>query len=184
MYEKVKRFKKRIISALMALVMLLGCCGYTFTQSDTVKAAMSSPMEINKDGDIVWGTISHANPDSGKRFHTVGWNFTIIRDGKTDKTEKVMLSDKSKIKTSGSADSSRMSYVLYGIKDDYIDDHDYQLVANAIIEFRDYSNGGTLIGTATTKSQADGLARKCGMMNGPYFNDGYFNQKVKWSGVM
>lgn len=183
MYEKVKRFKKRIISALMALVMLLGCCGYTFTQSDTVKAAMSSPMEINKDGDIVWGTISHANPDSGKRFHTVGWNFTIIRDGKTYKTEKVMLSDKSKIKTSGSADSSRMSYVLYGIKDDYIDDHDYQLVANAIIEFRDYSNGGTLIGTATTKSQADGLARKCGMMNGPYFNDGYFNQKVKWSGV-
>lgn len=183
MCEKVKRFKKRIISALMALVMLLGCCGYTFTQSDTVKAAMSSPMEINKDGDIVWGTISHANPDSGKRFHTVGWNFTIIRDGKTYKTEKVMLSDKSKIKTSGSADSSRMSYVLYGIKDDYIDDHDYQLVANAIIEFRDYSNGGTLIGTATTKSQADGLARKCGMMNGPYFNDGYFNQKVKWSGV-
>lgn len=183
MYEKVKRFKKRIISALMALVMLLGCCGYTFTQSDTVKAAMSSPMEINKDGDIVWGTISHANPNSGKRFHTVGWNFTIIRDGKTYKTEKVMLSDKSKIKTSGSADSSRMSYVLYGIKDDYIDDHDYQLVANAIIEFRDYSNGGTLIGTATTKSQADGLARKCGMMNGPYFNDGYFNQKVKWSGV-
>lgn len=183
MYEKVKRFKKRIISAMMALVMLLGCCGYTFTQSDTVKAAMSSPMEINKDGDIVWGTISHANPDSGKRFHTVGWNFTIIRDGKTYKTEKVMLSDKSKIKTSGSADSSRMSYVLYGIKDDYIDDHDYQLVANAIIEFRDYSNGGTLIGTATTKSQADGLARKCGMMNGPYFNDGYFNQKVKWSGV-
>lgn len=183
MYEKVKRFKKRIISALMALVMLLGCCGYTFTQSDTVKAAMSSPMEINKDGDIVWGTISHANPDSGKRFHTVGWNFTIIRDGKTYKTEKVMLSDKSKIKTSGSADSSRMSYVLYGIKDDYIDDHDYQLVANAIIEFRDYSNGGTLIGTATTKSQADNLARKCGMMNGPYFNDGYFNQKVKWSGV-
>lgn len=183
MYEKVKRFKKRIISALMALVMLLGCCGYTFTQSDTVKAAMSSPMEINKDGDIVWGTISHANPNSGKRFHTVGWNFTIIRDGKTYKTEKVMLSDKSKIKTSGSADSSRMSYVLYGIKDDYIDDHDYQLVANAIIEFRDYSNGGTLIGTATTKSQADNLARKCGMMNGPYFNDGYFNQKVKWSGV-
>lgn len=183
MYEKVKRFKKRIISALMALVMLLGCCGYTFAQSDTVKAAMSSPMEINKDGDIVWGTISHANPDSGKRFHTVGWNFTIIRDGKTYKTEKVMLSDKSKIKTSGSADSSRMSYVLYGIKDDYIDDHDYQLVANAIIEFRDYSNGGTLIGTATTKSQADNLARKCGMMNGPYFNDGYFNQKVKWSGV-
>lgn len=183
MCEKVKRFKKRIISALMALVMLLGCCGYTFTQSDTVKAAMSSPMEINKDGDIVWGTISHANPNSGKRFHTVGWNFTIIRDGKTYKTEKVMLSDKSKIKTSGSADSSRMSYVLYGIKDDYIDDHDYQLVANAIIEFRDYSNGGTLIGTATTKSQADGLARKCGMMNGPYFNDGYFNQKVKWSGV-
>lgn len=183
MYEKVKRFKKRIISALMALVMLLGCCGYTFTQSDTVKAAMSSPMEINKDGDIIWGTISHANPNSGKRFHTVGWNFTIIRDGKTYKTEKVMLSDKSKIKTSGSADSSRMSYVLYGIKDDYIDDHDYQLVANAIIEFRDYSNGGTLIGTATTKSQADGLARKCGMMNGPYFNDGYFNQKVKWSGV-
>lgn len=183
MYEKVKRFKKRIISALMALVMLLGCCGYTFTQSDTVKAAMSSPMEINKDGDIIWGTISHANPNSGKRFHTVGWNFTIIRDGKTYKTEKVMLSDKSKIKTSGSADSSRMSYVLHGIKDDYIDDHDYQLVANAIIEFRDYSNGGTLIGTATTKSQADGLARKCGMMNGPYFNDGYFNQKVKWSGV-
>ena len=183
MYEKVKRIKKRIISALMALVILLGCCGYTFTQSDTVKAAMSSPMEINKDGDIVWGTISHANPDSGKRFHTVGWNFTIIRDGKTYKTEKVMLSDKSKIKTSGSADSSRMSYVLYGIKDDYIDDHDYQLVANAIIEFRDYSNGGTLIGTATTKSQADNLARKCGMMNGPYFNDGYFNQKVKWSGV-
>ena len=86
MYEKVKRFKKRIISAMMALVMLLGCCGYTFTQSDTVKAAMSSPMEINKDGDIVWGTISHANPDSGKRFHTVGWNFTIIRDGKTYKT--------------------------------------------------------------------------------------------------
>ena len=183
MYEKVKRFKKRIISALMALVMLLGCCGYTFTQSDTVKAAMSSPMEINKDGDIIWGTISHANPNSGKRFHTVGWNFTIIRDGKTYKTEKVMLSDKSKIKTSGSADSSRMSYVLYGIKDDYIDDRDYQLVANAIIEFRDYSNGGILIGTATTKSQADGLARKCGMMNGPYFNDGYFNQKVKWSGV-
>lgn len=183
MYEKVKRFKKRIISALMALVMLLGCCGYMFTQSDTVKAAMSSPMEINKDGDIIWGTISHANPNSGKRFHTVGWNFTIIRDGKTYKTEKVMLSDKSKIKTSGSTDSSRMSYVLYGIKDDYIDDHDYQLVANAIIEFRDYSNGGTLIGTATTKSQADGLARKCGMMNGPYFNDGYFNQKVKWSGV-
>ena len=183
MCEKVKRFKKSIISALMALVMLLGCCGYTFTQSDTVKAAMSSPMEINKDGDIVWGTISHANPDSGKRFHTVGWNFTIIRDGKTYKTEKVMLSDKSKIKTTGSADSSRMSYVLYGIKDDYIDDRDYQLVANAIIEFRDYSNGGTLIGTATTKSQADNLARKCGMMNGPYFNDGYFNQKVKWSGV-
>lgn len=183
MYEKVKRFKKRIISAMMALVMLLGCCGYTFTQSDTVKAAMSSPMEINKDGDIVWGTTSHANPDSGKRFHTTGWNFTIIRDGKTYKQEKVMLTDKSKIKTTGSSDSSRMSYVLYGIKDDYIDDRDYQLVANAIIEFRDYSNGGTLIGTATTKSQADGLARKCGMMNGPYFNDGYFNQKVKWSGV-
>lgn len=183
MCEKVKRFKKRIISALMALVMLLGCCGYTFTQSDTVKAAMSSPMEINKDGDIVWGTTSHANPDSGKRFHTTGWNFTIIRDGKTYKQEKVMLTDKSKIKTTGSSDSSRMSYVLYGIKDDYIDDRDYQLVANAIIEFRDYSNGGTLIGTATTKSQADGLARKCGMMNGPYFNDGYFNQKVKWSGV-
>ena len=183
MYEKVKRFKKRIISALMALVVLLGCCGYTFTQSDTVKAAMSSPMEINKDGDIVWGTTSHANPDSGKRFHTTGWNFTIIRDGKTYKQEKVMLTDKSKIKTTGSSDSSRMSYVLYGIKDDYIDDRDYQLVANAIIEFRDYSNGGTLIGTATTKSQADNLARKCGMMNGPYFNDGYFNQKVKWSGV-
>ena len=179
---KIKSFKKRIISAVMALVMLLGCCGYVFAQSDTAKAAMSSPMRINKDGDIVWGTTSHANPDSGKRFHTTGWIFTIIRDGKTYKNEKVMLTDKSKIKTTGSADSSRMNYVFYGIKDDYSEDYDYKLIANAIVEFRDYSKGGTLIGTATTKAQADSLATKCSMSHGPYFNDGYFNQQVKWDG--
>lgn len=182
MKTKIKCFKKRIISAVMALMMLLGCCGYTFVQSDIAKAAMSSPMRINKDGDIVWGTTSHANPDSGKRFHTTGWNFTIIRDGKTYKQEKVMLTDKSKIKTTGSSDSGSMSYVFYGIKDDYSEDYDYKLIANAIVEFRDYSKGGTLIGTATTKAQADSLATKCGMSHGPYFNDGYFNQQVKWDG--
>lgn len=182
MKTKIKCFKKRIISAVMALMMLLGCCGYTFVQSDIAKAAMSSPMRINKDGDIVWGTTSHANPDSGKRFHTTGWNFTIIRDGKTYKQEKVMLTDKSKIKTTGSSDSGSMSYVFYGIKDDYSEDYDYKLIANAIVEFRDYSKGGTLIGTATTKAQADSLATKCSMSHGPYFNDGYFNQQVKWDG--
>ena len=179
--EKVKRFKKRIVSLFMALIMFFGCFGYALGQSDTANAATSSPMRVSSNGNIVWGTTSHANPDSGKRFHTVGWSFTIIRDGKTYKHEKVSLSDKSKIKTVGSSDSSRMNYTLFGIVDDYSDDYDYKIVVNAIVEFYDYDNKRQ-VGVATTKTEADKLAKKCGMSNGPYFNDGYFNQQVKWDG--
>lgn len=179
--EKVKRFKKRIVSLFMALIMFFGCFGYALGQSDTANAATSSPMRVSSNGNIVWGTTSHANPDSGKRFHTVGWSFTIIRDGKTYKHEKVSLSDKSKIKTVGSSDSSTMSYTLFGIVDDYSDDYDYKIVANAIVEFYDYDNKRQ-VGVATTKTEADKLAKKCGMSHGPYFKDGYFNQQVKWDG--
>lgn len=65
----------------MAGFMFLGCFGFALGQSDTAQAATSSPMRVSQDGSIVWGTTSHANPDSGVRFHTIGWNFTIIRDG-------------------------------------------------------------------------------------------------------
>lgn len=179
--EKVKRFKKRIVSLFMAVIMFLGCFGYALGQSDTAQAATDNlAMKVNKNGDIVWSTVSHANPNSGKRFHTIGWNFTIIRDGKTFKHEQIMLENDSRLSYTGSADSSRMSYVLSGIKDDYEDDHEYQLIANAIVEFYDYSAKKSL-GKVYDRDSAEKKAKSCGMYNGPYFTN-YYNRKVEWEG--
>lgn len=111
--EKLKQFKKRIVSLFMAVIMFLGCFGYALGQSDTANAATDSlAMKINKNGDIVWSTVSHANPNSGKSFHTIGWNFTIIRDGKTFKHEQIMLENDSRLNYTGSADSNNKNYIL------------------------------------------------------------------------
>lgn len=66
MKTKLKIFKKRFISVFMAVILFLGCFGYALGQSETAQAAISSPMRISKDGSIVWGTTSHANPKLGK----------------------------------------------------------------------------------------------------------------------
>lgn len=112
MKQKMQQFKKRMVSLLMAAIMFLGCFGYALGQSETVQAAMSSPMRISKNGNIVWGTTSHANPNSGTRFHTVGWSFTIIRDGKTFKHVQIMLEKDSRLSYMGSADSNNKNYIL------------------------------------------------------------------------
>lgn len=80
--EKVKQFKKRIVSLFMALIMFFGCFGYALGQSDTANAATSSPMRVSSNGNIVWGTTSHANPNSGKRFHTMN---NILMEPETSK---------------------------------------------------------------------------------------------------
>ena len=81
--EKVKRFKKRIVSLFMALIMFFGCFGYALGQSDTANAATDNlAMKVNKNGDIVWSTVSHANPNSGKRFHTMNY---ILMEPETSK---------------------------------------------------------------------------------------------------
>ena len=82
MKTKLKIFKKRFISVFMAVILFLGCFGYALGQSETAQAAISSPMRISKDGSIVWGTTSHANPNSGKRFHTMNY---ILMEPETSK---------------------------------------------------------------------------------------------------
>ena len=79
---KTKIFKKRFVSVFMAAILFLGCLGYALGQSETAQAAISSPMRISKDGSIVWGTTSHANPNSGKRFHTMNY---ILMEPETSK---------------------------------------------------------------------------------------------------
>lgn len=64
--EKVKRFKKRIVSLFMALIMFFGCFGYALGQSDTANAATSSPMRVSSNGNIVWGTTSHLEYGAAK----------------------------------------------------------------------------------------------------------------------
>lgn len=111
--EKLKQFKKRIVSLFMAVIMFLGCFGYALGQSDTANAATDNlAMKINKNGDIVWSTENHVNPNSEKRFHTIGWNFTIIRDGKTFKHEQILLENESRLNYMGSADSNNKNYIL------------------------------------------------------------------------
>lgn len=82
MKTKLKIFKKRFVSVFMAAILFLGCFGYALGQSETAQAAISSPMRISKDGSIVWGTTSHANPNSGKRFHTMNY---ILMEPETSK---------------------------------------------------------------------------------------------------
>ena len=82
MKTKLKIFKKRFVSVFMALIMFFGCFGYALGKSETAQAAISSPMRIAKDGSIVWGTTSHANPNSGKRFHTMNY---ILMEPETSK---------------------------------------------------------------------------------------------------
>lgn len=113
MKQKLKIFRKRLVSVFMALIMFLGCFSFALGQSDTANAATNNlAMKVNKNGDIVWSTVSHANPNSGKRFHTIGWNFTIIRDGKTFKHEQIMLEKDSRLSYMGSADSNNKNYIL------------------------------------------------------------------------
>lgn len=113
MKQKLKVFRKRLVSVFMALIMFLGCFSFALGQSDTANAATNNlAMKVNKNGDIVWSTVSHANPNSGKRFHTIGWNFTIIRDGKTFKHEQIMLEKDSRLSYMGSADSNNKNYIL------------------------------------------------------------------------
>ena len=83
MKTKLKIFKKRFVSVFMAAILFLGCLGYALGQSDTANAATDNlAMKVNKNGDIVWSTVSHANPNSGKRFHTMNY---ILMEPETSK---------------------------------------------------------------------------------------------------
>ena len=83
MKTKLKIFKKRFVSVFMAVILFLGCFGYALGQSDTANAATDNlAMKVNKNGDIVWSTVSHANPNSGKRFHTMNY---ILMEPETSK---------------------------------------------------------------------------------------------------
>lgn len=83
MKQKLKIFRKRLVSVFMALIMLLGCFSFALGQSDTAKAATTDlSMKINRNGDIVWSTVSHANPNSGKRVHTMNY---ILMEPETSK---------------------------------------------------------------------------------------------------
>lgn len=113
MKQKLKIFRKRLVSVFMALIMFLGCFSFALGQSDTANAATNNlAMKVNKNGDIVWSTENHVNPNSEKRFHTIGWNFTIIRDGKTFKHEQILLENESRLNYMGSADSNNKNYIL------------------------------------------------------------------------
>lgn len=98
-----QRRKNRVVSFLLVLSMVLTSIGFAFGQSESVKAA-SVNMRIDSKGNIVWQTESHVNKNSGKRFRTVGWNFSIYEDGKLKKTREVSLEQKnSKVTTLVSA---------------------------------------------------------------------------------
>lgn len=191
----------RILCSILAVTMVL--TGMTvFPQSrDTVRAEDLS-MTVDSRGNITWDTSSHKS-NATVRFRTIGWYFRFSsKDARTGKWEQspnkpvlvellngdIVSKEEGRTSKVGTYDGSndpkngtaRMSYTITGLKKYYSgEDREYQIYADARVEFyRIKSSGSTeTIKTVSNKADADAEAKRLGMGNGPYFEN-YYNRKV------
>lgn len=180
-----RRWWHRLLSVLMALTLIVATIAWP-QSAETVKAA-DLDMEINSDGYITWTTTTKANTSTGKRFHTIGWYFTVYeyKDGTNtikQSSRQDLYLPLGKITHTGGVTSQKMTYIGDNkeLTSMYNGDHKYLIKANAKVEFYDYDNNRSL-GTASNKADADSMAHRY-ISNESYFNN-YYDRTVKISNV-
>lgn len=176
----------RLLSVLMALTLIVATIAWP-QSAEMVMAAEDLDMEINSDGYITWTTTTEANISTGKRFHTIGWYFTVFeyKDGTNtikQSSRQDLYLPLERLTHTGDKTSKKMTYIgdnkeLISM---YNGDHKYLVKANAKVEFYDYDNHRSL-GTASNKADADYMAHKY-IANKSYF-DNYYDRTIKWPNV-
>lgn len=176
----------RLLSVMMALTLVVATVSWPQSK-ETVMAAEDLDMEINSDGYITWTTTAPTNTSSGKRFHTIGWYFTVYeyKDGTNtikQSSRQDLYLPLERLTHTGDKTSKKMTYIgdnkeLISM---YNGDHKYLIKANAKVEFYDYDNHRSL-GTASNKADADYMAHKY-IANKSYFHN-YYDRTIKWPNV-